>query len=184
MSTHSFDEDFVAHLLKLRDDPQNGRAAMATLRRGVAVWPAYSFEMLRYLGPFLSTTRSESEEQNLLLIASLFALHPVDGAVGNLGDSFRIAAGNEQKKVATERRFAILLAADAEDLGQHLIRAITFLRSCDTPVQWARLSSDVRMWDHPNGYIQRNWARSFWRASPGHAAAADATSADPAPESA
>lgn len=159
-------ERFATHLAYLRDDPQNGRAALAALRRGINFPPGRHYDMYRYLSPVLNDAMNERQLAVTMRIASLFGLHPASGDVGNLGDSFRIAAHSAGSTVATERRFAILLASDEDDLDQHLIRAVTFLRSCSAPVQWDRLYRDALSWGHPDGFVQRAWARSFWRSAP------------------
>lgn len=157
-------DNFVSFLIGFSKNGKDDRAAMATVRRGLNFPPGQYFEMYRYLKPFLSEKVTLGEENVMFRIASLFALHPLHARVGNLGSSFRRSQGEDGNPVAIERRFSALLAADVADLDQHLIRAITFLRSRETPVDWARLYHDVLRWDSPEGYVQRHWARSFWGA--------------------
>jgi hypothetical protein len=30
------------------------------------------------------------------------------------------------------------------------------------PVNWHQLFADVLAWNHPDGYVQKQWARAFW----------------------
>src|SRR5205085_1234501 len=61
-----------------------------------------------------------------------------------------------------ERRFVALLAADREDVDDHLRAALGLLRQHDVPVNWLELLRDLGDWKRPERDVQRRWARSFW----------------------
>ncbi len=55
-----------------------------------------------------------------------------------------------------------LLAADAEDLGEHLRHAISLMRAHQAAIDWEQLLSDLGRWDDDDRRIQARWARSYW----------------------
>jgi CRISPR system Cascade subunit CasB len=61
-----------------------------------------------------------------------------------------------------ERRFTVLLSAHVDDLPFYLRQAISFLKSKEVAVNWNQLLSDLLNWDHPDHFVQKAWARSFW----------------------
>ena len=149
---------FVTHLETLRDD----RAALAALRRGLGQPPGTAREMYRYVEPWLSNNPPREVEEAYYLVASLFGYHPEAGGVGNLGDAFARARDPRGEDTAIERRFTALLAAHPDDLPFYLRQAISFLKAKEVPVNWHQLLSDLLAWNHPDGYIQKRWARAFW----------------------
>ena len=156
---------FVTYLEGLRD--AGNRGALAALRRGLGQSPGTVHDMYRYVVPWLGADISRTREAAYFLIAALFAYHPDAGGAGNLGTSFAHARDPQGENSAVERRFTALLSAHTDDLPFYLRQAISFLKSKETPVNWHQLFSDILAWDHPQGYVQKQWARAFW----GHAAA-------------
>ena len=57
-----------------------------------------------------------------------------------------------------------LLRMRRDTLEPRLRQQIRILKSKDIPVNWHQLIRDVGHWDHPEHFVQRNWARSFWGA--------------------
>ncbi len=155
---------FIKELYSLAN--ANDRAALAALRRGLGLPPGAAPQMFPYIEPLLPTQRSQKLEETCYLIASLFALHPLPGGKGNMGDHFRQADPEGKNKDALERRFTILLAAHSEDLPDYLRQAISFLKSKDQPVDWNQLFWDILAWDGEDCRVQKWWARAFWGKKP------------------
>ena len=153
---------FITYLEGLRDD----RGALAALRRGLGQEPGRAVEMYRYVVPWVPDQASRQEERAFYLIAALFAYHPDPGGWGNLGDAFRRTLDPQGDNTAIERRFTALLGAHPDDLPFYLRQAVGFLKSKETPIDWQQLLMDLLAWGHPDGYVQRNWARSFWGRAP------------------
>jgi len=149
---------FVTHLESMRED----RGALAALRRGLGQAPGAVAGMYPHVVPWLPANTSRRQEDAYYLVASLYALHPAPGGTGNVGDHFARARDPQGDSTALERRFVALLASHPDDLGTGLRQAVSFLRSKEIPIAWHALMSDVLAWDHPERYVQRNWARSFW----------------------
>ena len=153
---------FIEHIESLRDN----RGALAALRRGLGQPPGTAAEQFRYVVPWLASDCSRQEEDAFYLIAGLFALHPATGGSGDIGSSMARARDPLSDNAAIERRFTALLAAHPEDLPFYLRQTVSFLRSRDVPVDWNQLLTDLRAWSHPDRYVQRRWARSYWGSAP------------------
>ena len=145
---------FITYLEGLRDD----RGALAALRRGLGQPPGTVADMYRYVVPWLP----DDSEAAYYLIAALFAYHPDAGGTGNMGRHFARTRDPQGDNTAIERRFTALLAAHPDDLDFYLRQAVSFLKSKEVPVYWHQLLSDVLAWDHPDRYVQQQWARAFW----------------------
>ncbi len=154
------DQKFVAYLEKLRED----RGALAALRRGLGQSPGAEPQMYPYVEPWLPEDEARRSwlEKFYYLLASLFAYHPQEGGIGNMGDHFVKARAGIADDTAIERRFVALLAAHPEDLHFYLRQAVSFLKSKGVAINWDQLLADLRSWGHPDRYVQREWARAFW----------------------
>jgi len=151
-------EEFIRYLDSLRED----RAALAALRRGLGQPPGTVADMYRYVVPWLSDDTPRWREAAFYTVAALFAYHPQSGGSGNMGRHFARARGLLGDDTAIERRFTVLLSAHADDLPFGLRQAVSFLKSKEVPVNWQQLLADILNWRHPDGFVQRRWARGFW----------------------
>jgi CRISPR system Cascade subunit CasB len=149
---------FITHLERLRDD----RAALAALRRGLGQPPGTAASMYPYIVRWLSEDAPPWQEAAYYFIASLFAYHPAEGGVGNMGNHFARARDPQGDNTAIERRFTALLAAHPDDLSFYLRQAVSFLKSKEVPVNWHQLLSDLLGWGSSDRYVQQQWARAFW----------------------
>jgi CRISPR system Cascade subunit CasB len=149
---------FVTYLQSLRED----RGALAALRRGLGQPPGTEREMYRYVVPWLPSEPRPQQESVHYLVAALFGYHPQGGGAGNLGRAFARTVAAGDNTTAVERRFTALLTAHVEDLPFYLRQAISFLKSKEVPVDWHQLFTDLMAWDHPDRYVQQQWARGFW----------------------
>jgi CRISPR system Cascade subunit CasB len=142
------------------------RGALAALRRGLGTSPGTAMEMHRYVVPFLPRGRPWDEEV-YYLVAALFAYwhqgespvvaHPPD----NLGASLaRLRTSDTGPSL--DLRFTGLLKSHRDDLRAHLRQAVGLLKAKNVPINWRNLCRDLRYWDHEDGWVQRNWAKSFW----------------------
>jgi CRISPR system Cascade subunit CasB len=163
MSRESRPHSFAVYLESLAEN----RAALAALRQGLGQPPGSVPAMHRYVIPHLPVGVARREEEACYVVAGLFGLHPASTTHGNLGDNFArtLDRANPDRNVSTERRFSVLLAAHRDDLPDHLRQAISFLHSREEliPVNYHQLLRDIRNWDHPDRFVQKNWANAFWR---------------------
>jgi CRISPR system Cascade subunit CasB len=152
---------FVRHLESLRDEDDRG--ALAVMRRG-ALNQHGRLAMARYVVPHVQ--QWERSDDYYYTIASLFAMHPVPGGQGNIGNHLAdLVAQDEDRAEAIEKRFSAMLTAHPDDLGNHLRRVVSLLKSAEIPVNWHRLFGDMRFLQNPNGAdeVRRQWSYAFWR---------------------
>lgn len=164
------EEDFAAWLARLADPERPNRAALAHLRRGLGKPAGSAMEMHRYIVPWtqgLDMTKADP----YYLVASLFALNQRSEDKGNFGDTCRQThrsiragrgGGDEEGIDSLERRFVALLNAHPDDLAEHLRHAVALANSNEVSVNWAQLLRDLRHWSHPDRFVQRQWANSYW----------------------
>lgn len=153
---------FVQYLCGLAE--AENRAALAALRRGLGKPPGTTPEMFRYVEPWLPSSYGGEDHY---LVAALFALHPASTDSGNLGTTFaqvRHARGGTEAEDSLEKRFVALLNSHQDDLPDHLRHAVSLARG-HAPVNYAQLLADLAYWDHPDRFVQRQWARAYWSAS-------------------
>lgn len=100
------------------------------------------------------------QEEIYFLVACLFPLAE-EGSSSNLGASFR-EVSNDRNRKGIERRLEVLMDADLEQLPFRLRQAIHFLQSNRAKVNWIALLSDLLNWTHPDRFVQRNWARTYY----------------------
>ncbi len=151
--------DFIKRLERYRDE--GNRAVLAALRRGLGAAPGEVPDMFPYVVPFVQRWN----EDDIYMIASLFALHPSSISSGNIGDHLRRLLDDEASAEATERRFVQLLRARRDTLEPRLRQQVSILKSNDIAVNWHQLIADLRNWNHPDRFVQRRWAGAFWRAN-------------------
>jgi CRISPR system Cascade subunit CasB len=148
----------VDHLEELakRDD----RAPLAMLRRSLDEQSV--FDGLPIVLPFIASNARDVNraEDDALLLAGLFALHPESGPT-SLPAALRQLAKTSD---SVELRFRALLGAERSDLGVHLRHAVSLAASRHIALDWRELHTAIRFWDHPSGRARRTWARAFWSA--------------------
>jgi CRISPR system Cascade subunit CasB len=155
--SESFKHPVIQHLESLAGEDHADRAALAKLRRALQ----NPIEAYPIILPYLPHDVSDNDLSLYAMLAGLFANHPQIGGSGNMGNHMREAAGENVE--ATERRFVNLLRSNLEDLPILLRQSVSFLRSKNNiPVDWEQLRRDLFAWDHPQEYVQKNWARAFW----------------------
>jgi CRISPR system Cascade subunit CasB len=144
---------FIARLERL--DP-GGRAR---LKRSAGE----SLNEAREVGFFYSLLPAgvpEFQEGAYFLLATLFPLADA-GSGSDLGASLHRARGDKNAK-GLDRRVQFLLDADATQLPFRLRQAVHFLKSNRVKVDWGRLLDDLLHWTHPDHFVQRRWARSYF----------------------
>lgn len=170
VDTQSARQHFIARLddLVRRGD----RARLASLRQLVTPADRWGPEVYATAYPLLPANLYPDEESRWLLVAGLYALWhrgqgmPAKQTGKNFGDSMHgfawsISNGAEIAP-SVERRFSVLLSSGDERLAHHLRQAVTQLSSSGTNIDFSCLLGDLRNWDHPDHFVQRHWARSFW----------------------
>ncbi len=171
MSLDDRQKAFIGYLLSLGREGQENRGALAELRSGLGRKPAEMARVHKHVVPYLP--ESKWDDHWYYLTATLFGMHPkhknpvkreANGKkwteIWTMGRAFRPL---KKKSDSMEARFVALLNADAEDLDGHLRHAISLLKANEHPLDWFQLFRDVLQWDHPNGDVQLQWARDFYK---------------------
>lgn len=154
---------FVAYLMGMDSDKDRGK--LAVLRRGMNGEPVSRLQMARFIVPFIpDEVRNTARENAYYLTAALYAFHPSSIETGDMGSHLRLAVSRREDSDAAERRFIRLLSTELPDLDLPLRQAVAMLRQTEprTPVNWDQLFRDLNNWGHPEKYVQRRWANSFW----------------------
>ena len=146
------------------------RAALAALRRGLGRQVGEAPEMFPYVVPFIPEGTYPADEGAYYLVASLVAFHPARTQGTDFGGSLAGLRSVVESK-SLEHRFVALLGCHPEALPDHLRRHVALLKVHDRAWDWERLLDDVRRWGHPDRFVQRAWARSFWRSPKGEESA-------------
>ena len=160
--SESWVDYFVAHLEDLRQ--RENRGALAALRRGLGSAPGSVPAMYPHILPWAPHNRVA--ENACCIIGSLFALHPDPGGAGNMGNAFAKVGDRTE---SLEKRFVALLNCHYDDLPNHLRQAVSLLKSKDVPIDWRQLLWNVVSWDHEARFVQKQWAREFWKSRPSEA---------------
>jgi len=158
----------INSLIKYLNEHREDRALMASLRRGLRYKGGYSAEVGRVIQSRLSQDAPLWLESAYALIAPLFALHPLEGGSGNMGNHFRgLCEPGQDIPSNIERRFMVLLSSGRDEIDDSLRQAISLLKSKQVPVNWDELIQNMIDWKHPNSErrdrVQKDWARKFWR---------------------
>lgn len=169
-STPTKSEELVARLDALVR--RGERARLAALRRLLAPPARWGPDEYAAGIPLLPAGLWPSEMERWLLVAGLYALWhqgqgvPSTSRGANFGESMRVLAKETAHGVelsdAVERRFSVLLASEDERLAHYLRQSVGQLASAGVEVDFGRLLDDLRHWGHPERYVQRRWAVSFW----------------------
>ena len=163
MPNHLTDEQyaFMKYLTSLNTDKNRG--TLAVLRRGLAGKPIEDLNLYRFVARKVpERDRSTNRESVYYLVAALYALQPESTDSGNFGSHMKTVAARRNDMEAAERRFTLLLNASIEDLNTPLRQAVMMLKQQELPVNWNALFADLLHWEHPEKYVQRAWANSFW----------------------
>jgi len=136
---------------------KENRAMLANLRRclgkvrgDVAAYP--------YVVPFLP--KKNFTDHIYFSVAGLFGLHPesTSDQTQTIGKAFAQLSDTDSRN----KRFKALLDAEGGAFLYHLRQAISLLKSHEIKINYQLLLHDMLYWDHPERFIQLQWARDFW----------------------
>ncbi len=159
---------FVTYLKGIAS--RKDRAALAHLRRGLGKPPGTAPEVFPIIVPWTHTMR-DWDADIYYLVGALFGSHPMNTDEGNFGDTCRTVhrqrraergSGEDEGVDSLETRFVALLNAHLDDLQWHLRHAVDLAEGAEVPVNWAELLYDLSYWTHPDRFVQRRWANSYW----------------------
>ncbi len=171
--------EFIGKLAKLDD----GDRARLKRNAGKSLAESHGVRLLFY-SRVAPRGIADWQEERYFLLATLY---PLDKAQRNrdrglaagddeaitapsahsLGRSLRqLRVQDEKNADGLDRRFARLLDATIEELPFHLRQSVARLTNEGLPIDWAQLTDDILHWNHPQRYVQRQWARDYVAAEP------------------
>jgi CRISPR system Cascade subunit CasB len=137
-------------------------ADRARLKRNAGKALAEAEDVLALFYRLLPYGTPPYQEEAYFLVATLYPLVP-SGPAGNLG----AALGQVRKRApkfskGIDRRIEALIDADESQLAFRLRQAVHFLASNRAGLDWACLLNDLLHWNHPDRFVQKEWARSYF----------------------
>ncbi len=147
--------DFIAALAQL-DTGERAR-----LKRNAGLTLAESRDVLGLFYRLVSHGARPGQHEDYFLVATLYPLAVGSVRHRNLGATLRAARSDANGK-GIDRRIEALLDADSEQLRFRLRQAVRFAQSNRVTVNWPQLLRDVLRWDHPDRFVQRSWAESYF----------------------
>lgn len=160
-------------LQDIQDHIKNDTGAKADLRRALSGEPKHIRKVHAYVQPYigkLSESEREQkrqEEQIWIPVTCLSVFYPQPFRESekqrNFGHSCRSLATATNSEGA-ERRFRTLLDLTLTDIQSPLTALVRQMKTKEVAIDYPKLLADLRRWEHPDQYIQDNWARAFWGA--------------------
>ncbi len=161
MNERDWAEELIDRLTALTRPENPDRAVLAHLRRGVQAPLDYTLGRVGWLFRRVP----EAALEHAVLAAGLFAWVKGDCRQTN-NVSFGYAFGDrrsQEEKEQREKRFIDLLDTDADELPYKLRQAMTLIGRDGVGLDWVQLIRHLGHWESPDRWVQRDWARDFWR---------------------
>jgi CRISPR system Cascade subunit CasB len=151
------------------DRIKNDSGAEAGFKRALSGEPTHVRKIYPFVLPFFEGVTSWEQDQVWIPIACLSVYYPQanreDGKSRNFGQSCQSLAKTMTSE-GTDRRFRALLDLSLEALSSPLTALVRQMKPKRIAIDYPKLLSDLRQWEHPDQYVQDQWARSFWGALP------------------
>jgi CRISPR system Cascade subunit CasB len=165
-TTTPYLEREISFLTSLQKRTENDNGAKAALKRALSGEPRHFRNVYSLILPYLEGI-PKWQQDHWLFVASLSVYYPqsIKENHRDFGHSCRQLA-NKTESGGTERRFKALLDTAIADLHLPIAALIRQLKSKEVSIDYPKLIADVCRWDHPDQYIQDQWARTFWGAIP------------------
>jgi len=158
-----YTEKFINYLAGLSEQ---GRGAMAILRRSLAFAPGTWPQSYPYVERFVAKDWHAQDARRLALyaVAGLFASHPQRSE-----QSLASALGGvmlKRESASIELRFISILGADASNIVDYLRQVIPLLVADGVGLDYVSLLGDLQVWMNPQlnpDRLRQKWARDFYR---------------------
>jgi CRISPR system Cascade subunit CasB len=160
-------EPEMRFLQAVSDRISKDNGAKAAFKRALSGEPEHIRKVYPFVLPYVGNTSEWEQEHIWIPIACLSVYYPQTlrevGKQRNFGHSGRGLA-NSTTSEGADRRFRALLDLTLTDIKSPLTALVRQMRSREIAIDYPKLLADLRQWEHPNQYIQDNWARAFWGA--------------------
>ena len=160
MSLNERQRTFIGYLLSLARPGREDLGALAELRSGLGREPGDMARVHKHVVPYLPDEKYN--DPWYYLTATLFGAFPQHRKGRSLGAAFRPL---KLKSDSMEARFVALLNAHPDDVDDHLRHTVSLLKANEQPLDWFQLFKDLLQWNHPDRFVQLQWARDFYKTS-------------------
>lgn len=150
-------------LQSVSDRIKNDNGAKADFKRALSGEAEHIRKVYPVVLPYLGNTSEWEQKQIWIPVACLSVYYPSTQKIGNFGHSCRGLATATHSEGA-DRRFRALLDLALTDIQSPLTALVRQMKSKKIAINYPQLLADLRQWEHPNQYIQDQWARAFWGA--------------------
>ncbi|WP_448514139.1 type I-E CRISPR-associated protein Cse2/CasB [Parathermosynechococcus lividus] len=166
---HNRLEQETKFLQNIQDRIKNDTGAKAAFKRALSGEHHHLRKVYPFTLPYLEGIH-ERQQDIWIFVACLSIYHDQDfePAPRNFAQSCLDLHNSSQSK-GPERRFRALLDTDLANIQSPmtaLVRQIKSKKDKKIPIYYPQLIADLCFWDHPDQFIQDQWAKTFWRAAP------------------
>jgi CRISPR system Cascade subunit CasB len=166
-------------LQSVSDRIKNDNGAKADFKRALSGEPEHIRRVYPFVLSYISKASEWEQEHIWIPVACLSVYYPQPlreaDKQRNFGYSCRGLATATNSDGA-ERRFRALLDLALTDIQSPLTALVRQMKSKGIVIDYPKLIADLCHWEHPNQYIQDQWARAFWGATQAEPSEAQAMS--------
>ncbi len=148
---------------------KNDTGAKATFKRALSGEHHHLRKVYPFSLPYLEGIH-DRQQDIWIFVACLSIYHDQDAKPSprNFAQSC-LDLRNSSESKGPERRFKTLLDTDLVDIQSPitaLVRQIKSKKDKKISVYYPQLIADLCFWEHPDQFVQDQWAKTFWRAFP------------------
>ncbi len=163
-------EHEIRFLQSVSDRINRDNGAKADFKRALSNEPEHLRKVYPFVLPYIGSISEWEQRYIWIPVACLLVYYPqsiqATERPRNFGHSCRSLATATNSEGA-DRRFRALLDLALTDMQLPLTALIRQMKSKGIAIDYPKLLADLRQWEHPNQYIQDQWARAFWGAPTG-----------------
>jgi CRISPR system Cascade subunit CasB len=154
-------------LQDIQERIKNDTGAKAAFKRALSGEHHHLRKVYPFTLPYLNGIH-EQQQDIWIFVACLSTYHNQDfEPVPRSFAQSCLDLQNSSEPKGTERRFRSLLDTDLVDIQSPitaLVRQIKSKKERKISVYYPQLIADLCFWDHPDQFVQDQWARTFWGA--------------------
>jgi len=148
---------------------QKDNGVKAAFKRAMSGEPGHIRKVYEFVLPYLETATEWEQNHVWIPVACLSVYYPQ--TIREAEQQHKRNFGHSCRRLATatnsegaDRRFRALLDLALTDIQSPLTALVRQMKTRGIAIDYAQLLADLRRWEHPDQYIQDQWARAFWGA--------------------
>jgi CRISPR system Cascade subunit CasB len=161
-------EHEIRFLKSVSDRISKDNGAKADFKRALSGEPEHIRKVYPFVLPYLGSASEWEQEQIWIPLACLSVYYPQTLREAEKQRNFGCSCSGLAKATnsdGADRRFRALLDIALTDIRSPLTALVRQMKSKGIAIDYPKLLADLRRWEHPNQYIQDQWARAFWGTS-------------------